>query len=212
MITKTLKILLVVLIVSAFVQTEKTYAQRVLIGPRISGNMNIYNQKGLTGTWNGFGVAVGGTVDVSFNKNVGLMANLNVFDMRNFKNSQTQGGVTTSQSYSLAYVTPEVMFKAEFSGFYLVAGPSFGINITNSGEVTQTATGQTPVTQTSDPEVNTMRFDIKTGAGYTFPIGSNMYLGTDFMVMIPVTDTYNFTGVSNSITTFQIGTALKFKI
>lgn len=212
MLNKTIKLLLAILVITAIFHTEKTYAQKVLIGPRLAGNMNIYNQKGLTGTWNGFGVSIGGTVDASFSQHIGLMANLNVFDMRNFKNTQTQGGVTTSQSYSLAYVTPEVLFKAEFSGFYMVAGPSLGINITNSGEITQTATGQTPVTQTSDPEVNTMRFDIKTGAGYTFPLGNGMYMGTDFMVMIPVTDTYNFTGVSNNVLTFQLGAALKFKI
>jgi hypothetical protein len=60
--------------------------------------------------------------------------------------------------------------------------------------------------------VNSIRFDIKTGAGYTFPLGNGMYMGADFMVLIPVTDTYNFTGVSNNILTFQLGTALKFKI
>jgi hypothetical protein len=209
---KTFKILAVLFILAAFFSAEKTYAQRVLIGPRLGGNLNIYNQKGLTGTWNGIGVSIGGTVDVSFNQTIGLMANLNVFDMRNFKNSQTQGGVTTEQSYKLAYVTPEVLFKTEFSGFYMVAGPSLGINIVNSGEITQTATGQTPVSQTSNPEVNTMRFDIKTGAGYTFHLGNNMYMGTDFMVMIPVTDTYNFTGVSNNVLSFQLGAALKFRI
>ncbi|MCB0725101.1 MAG: outer membrane beta-barrel protein [Ignavibacteriae bacterium] len=210
---KTFKfLLLAVIVLTALLHTEKTYAQKVLIGPRLSGNLNIYNQKGLTGTWNGIGAAIGGTIDVSFSPHIGLMANLNVFDMRNFKNSQTQGGVTTEQSYKLAYVTPEVLFKTEFSGFYMVAGPSLGINITNSGEITQTATGQTPVSQTSNPEVNTMRLDIKTGAGYTFSLGNNMYMGTDFMVMIPVTDTYNFTGVSNSVLTFQLGAALKFKI
>lgn len=209
---KTFKILIALLILTAFLSAEKTYAQKVLIGPRLSGNLNIYNQKGLTGTWNGIGVAIGGTVDASFSQHIGIMANLNVFDMRNFKNSQTSGGVTTEQSYKLAYVTPEVLFKTEFSGFYMVAGPSLGINIVNSGEITQSATGQTPQSQTSNPEVNTIRFDIKTGAGYTFPLGNNMYMGTDFMVLIPITDTYNFTGTSNNVLTFQLGAALKFKI
>src|SRR5690606_13332117 len=209
---KTFKIFVVLLVLTAIFSAEKTYAQRVLIGPRVGGNMNIFNQKGLTGSWNGFGATIGGTIDVSFNKTVGLMANLNVFDMRNFKNTQTSGGVTTTQSQSLAYVTPEVMFKTEFSGFYLVAGPSLGINITNSSEVTQTATGQPPVPQSRDLEVNAIRFDIKTAAGYTFPLSDNMYMGTDFMIMIPVTDTYNFTGVSNNILTFQLGAALKFRI
>ena len=63
---KTFKfLLLAVIVLTALLHTEKTYAQKVLIGPRLSGNLNIYNQKGLTGTWNGIGAAIGGTIDVS---------------------------------------------------------------------------------------------------------------------------------------------------
>lgn len=214
---KTFKILVVMLVLTAIFSAEKTYAQKVLIGPRLGGNLNIYNQKGLTGTWNGIGVSIGGTVDVSFNQNVGLMANLNVFDMRNFKNSQSVqtnvGPGTQETSVQLAYVSPEVLFKTEFSGFYMVAGPSLGINIVNSGETSLSAPGATPQTQTLNLEVNTIRFDIKTGAGYTFHLGNNMYMGTDFMIMIPLTDTYKTTaGQSNSVMTFQLGAALKFRI
>ena len=39
-----------------------------------------------------------------------------------------------------------------------------------------------------------------------------MELGTDFMTYIPLTDTYNFPGLSNSIFTLKLGVALKFKI
>lgn len=214
---KAFKVLVVMLVLTAIFSAEKTYAQKVLIGPRLGGNLNIYNQKGLTGTWNGIGVSIGGTVDVSFNQTVGLMANLNVFDMRSFKNSQAVqtnvGPGTQETSVSLAYVTPEVLFKTEFSGFYMVAGPSLGINIINSGERTTSAPGATPNTETLNLEVNSIRFDIKTGAGYTFHLGNNMYMGTDFMMMIPITDTYKATaGTSNNVLTFQLGAALKFKL
>src|SRR5690606_6223403 len=111
---KTFKIFVVLLVLTAIFSAEKTYAQRVLIGPRDGGNMNIFNQKGLTGSWNGFGATIGGTIDVSFNKTAALKATLNVFDTRNLKNTQTSAGVTTPQSKSLAYVTPQVMFQSEF--------------------------------------------------------------------------------------------------
>jgi hypothetical protein len=184
----------------------------VMIGPRVTGNFNIYNQKGLTGTWNGIGVGFGPTVDVTFGKHLGIMVNVTVFDMRNFSNSQTANNVITESAYSLSYLAIDPMFKTEFSGFYMIAGPSLGIKLNSSGEVTQTTTGQAPVIQPQNLETKSIRFDIAVGTGYTFKLSSDMGLGTDFMAYIPVTDTYNFPGLSNSIFTLKLGVALKFKI
>jgi hypothetical protein len=65
-------------------------AQGIKIGPRLTGNMNIYNQDGLTGTWSGIGIGIGGAIDISFSRNIGILLNLTVFDMKNFSNTQTQ--------------------------------------------------------------------------------------------------------------------------
>ncbi|MEO8230886.1 MAG: outer membrane beta-barrel protein [Ignavibacteriota bacterium] len=196
-----------------FLLSSSIFAQTtVKIGPRVSGNFNIYNQKGLTGTYNGLGIGVGGTVDVTFGKHIGLLVNLTAFDMKNFSNSQTQNQTTTEQSLSLSYLTIDPMFKAEFSGFYMVGGPSLGIKLNSSGETTQTTTGQAPVVQPSNLDTKSIRFDIAVGTGYTFKLSSDMGLGTDFMAYIPLTDTYNFPGVSNSIFTLKLGVALKFNI
>ena len=97
-------------------------AQSVKLGPRLTGNLNIYNQEGLTGTWNGFGVGIGGTVDISFSETLGLLANLTVFDMKNFSNETTNNNTTTENSLSLAYLTIDPLFKAEFSRFYMLGG------------------------------------------------------------------------------------------
>jgi hypothetical protein len=187
-------------------------AAKVAIGPRVSGNFNIYNSKGLTGTWNGIGVGIGGTIDVSFSEHIGIMGNLTAFDMRNFSNSTTQGNATLETNLSLAYLTIDPMFKAEFSGFYMVSGPSIGIKLNSSGEQTQTVSGVAPQVQAISPETKSLRFDIAVGAGYTFNLSPGMALGTDFMAYIPITDTYNFPGVSNSIFTLKLGAALKFKM
>ncbi|MGA9116631.1 MAG: outer membrane beta-barrel protein [Bacteroidota bacterium] len=187
-------------------------AQQVLIGPRLAGNLNIYNQKGLTGTWNGIGIGVGGTFDVSFSKHIGLMANLTVFDMKNFSNSTTANNQTTETSLSLAYLVIDPMFKAEFSGFYMVTGPSLGIKLNSSGERNIVVTGQAPTVQAMNLETKSLRFDIAVGAGYTFRLSDDMYMGSDFMAYIPLSDTYNFPGVSNSIFTLKLGASLKFKI
>jgi hypothetical protein len=205
---KNILVLSILFFMSANILAQTT----VMIGPRVTGNFNIYNQKGLTGTYNGVGVGFGPTIDVTFGKHIGLMVNLTAFDMRNFSNSQTTQNVIVEQAYSLSYLALDPMFKAEFSGFYMVAGPSLGIKLNSSGEVTQTQTGQAPVIQPSNLETKSIRFDIAVGTGYTFKLSPDMGLGTDFMAYIPITDTYNFPGLSNSIFTLKFGVSLKFKI
>lgn len=202
----------VLLIILTLAISNSLYAQRVLIGPRFAGNFNIYNQKGLTGTYNGLGITAGGQVDVLFSKNIGLMVNLNIFDMKNFGRSSTANNVTTDESYSLSYASIDPLFQANFEGFYFGAGPSFGFKLNSSGEVTQTATGQAPVVTPNDIETKSVRFDIAVNTGYTFKLSPTMFMGTDFSVYIPVTDTYNTPGVSNSILSLKLGVALKFKI
>ncbi|NLT49419.1 MAG: PorT family protein [Ignavibacteria bacterium] len=189
-----------------------TFAQSVAIGPRLTGNMNIYNQKGLTGTWNGVGIGIGGQLDVSFSERIGLIVNLTAFDMKSFSNSQTSNNVTSETSLSLSYITIDPLFKVEFSGFYMVAGPSFGVKINSSGENTQTASGQSPQVNAMSLDTKSIRFDIATGVGYNFKIAQDMVLGSDFMAYIPLTDTYNFPGISNSVLTLKLGASLKFNL
>lgn len=191
---------------------SSNFAQSVKIGPRLTGNLNIYNQKGLTGTWNGVGIGIGGVVDMSFSPTIGMLINLTVFDMKNFSNSITQNNTTQETSLSLSYVTIDPMFKAEFSGFYMVGGPSLGIKINSSGERTVAATGQTPQVTTLNIETKSVRFDFAVGTGYNFSLSPSMILGTDFMAYIPITDTYNMPGNSNSIFTLKLGASLKFRI
>jgi hypothetical protein len=202
-----------VFVLLLFAAVNTSFAQDVMLGPRLTGNMNIYNQKGLVGTYNGIGIGVGGTIDVSFSKHIGIMTNLTFFDMRSFSNSRTANNQTVESSLSLSYIALDPMFKAEFSGFYVVAGPSLGIKIASSGEVTTTVTGQAPNVQTLNLETKSIRFDIVAGTGYTFTLSPNsMYMGTDFMVYIPLTDTYNFPGLANSVLTLKLGVSLKFKL
>jgi len=192
--------------------SNDSFAQSVLIGPRLTGNLNIWNAKGLTGTWNGVGIGIGGTVDLSFSPHIGMLVNLTVFDMKNFSNSITQNNQTTETSLSLAYVTIDPLFKAEFSGFYMVGGPSLGIKINSSGERTQSATGQNPVVTTINIETKSVRFDLAVGTGYNFTLSPDMLLGADFLAYIPITDTYNIPGNSNSVFSLKLGASLKFKL
>lgn len=196
-----------------FLLSSSIFAQtKVMIGPRVTGNFNIYNEKGLVGSWNGIGVGVGGAVDVTFGKVIGLMVNLTVFDMKNWGNSTTTGNQTSEATRTLSYLTLDPMFKAEFSGFYMVAGPSLGLKLGSSGENTTVVTGRPPNPVPINFDTKSIRFDIAVGTGYTFKLSSDMGLGTDFMAYIPLTDTYNFPGTSNGIFSLKLGVSLKFNI
>ncbi len=192
--------------------TNSIFAQSVKIGPRITGNFNIYNQNRLTGTWNGIGIGIGGVVDISFSKHIGILTNLTGFDMKNFSNSTTNNNTTTETSLSLAYLTIDPLFKAEFSGFYMLAGFSLGVKLSSSGERTQSAVGQNPFVQTLSIETNAVKFDIATGTGYNFQLTPNLFLGADFMAYIPITDTFDTPGSGNSTLSLKLGTSIKFRI
>ena len=154
-----------------------------------------------------------------------MMINLTVFDMRGFSNSQngvvtitTQNGQqaqvngTIDNSASLSYLTIDPMFKAEFSGFYMVAGPSLGVKLASSLETTQSAPGATPGVTNNDLDTKSIVFDIAVGTGYNIRLSDGMDMGTDLMAYIPITDTYNFVARSNSVFTIKLGVALKFRI
>ena len=117
--------------------------------------------------------------------------------------------------YTFTYLTIDPMFKAEFSGFYMVLGPSLAIKLAASGDETTSTTGanaQTNVTPLN-PTATSIVFDIATGVGYTFALSQNsMYMGTDFMVYIPLSKTFDVPGLSNSAFTMKFGVTLKFKI
>jgi hypothetical protein len=188
-----------------------TFAQGVKIGPRLTGNLNIYNQDRLTGTWNGVGIGIGGCVDILFSKHIGILTNITAFDMKNFSNSQTNNNATTETSLSLAYLSIDPFFKAEFSGFYLLGGFSVAVKISSSGEQTTTQNGNVNV-QTLNLTTNSVKFDLATGFGYNFDLGSDLYLGSDMIVYIPLTNTFDSPGTSNGTLSIKLGASLKFRI
>jgi hypothetical protein len=198
---------------ATFFMAANILAQSVKIGPRLTGNLNIYNQDRLNVNYNGIGLGIGGQVDIMFSKTLGILANLTVFDMKNISASQTQNNITTDVSHSLSYLTFDPFFKAEFSGFYVLGGASIGIKLSSSTEVTQTnIAGGNPAIQEGSVPTNSVKFDLATGAGYNFVLSPNLVLGTDLIVYIPVTNTFDLAATSNSTLSLKLGTSLKFRI
>jgi hypothetical protein len=196
-----------------FFISASLYSQSVKLGPRLTGNLNIYNQDRLNVNFNGIGIGVGGTVDILFGKSLGVLANLTVFDMKNVSASQTNNNVTTEVSHSLSYLSFDPLFKAEFSGFYVLGGASIAIKLSSSTEITQTnINGGNPTIQNGSNPTNSVKFDLAAGTGYNFPLAPNLFLGTDLMVYIPLTNTFDFSATSNSTLSLKLGTSLKFRI
>ncbi|MCB0751576.1 MAG: hypothetical protein KDC52_08895, partial [Ignavibacteriae bacterium] len=113
---------------------------------------------------------------------------------------------------SLSYLSIDPLFKAEFSGFYMVGGPSLAIKISSSGESSTVVTGQAPNVQPINIETKSAKFDIAVGTGFNFKVSPDVTLGSDFLVYIPLSDTYNLPGQSNSTLTLKLGVSVKFNI
>jgi len=202
-----------VFVLLLFASVNTSFAQDILLGPRLSGNLNIFNQQANSNySFSGIGVGIGGTLDVTFSKHIGIMVDLTAFDMRNISASNTANNTTTDISLTLSYLTVDPMFELNFSGFYMVAGPSLGVKLGSSATETQTPTNGNPTVTTYTIKTNSIVFDIATGVGYTFKLSQGMFMGTDFMVYIPLSNTYDLPGNSNSVLTLKLGVSLKFNI
>lgn len=135
----------------------------------------------------------------------------------------TVGGTTvvskTTGSTNLDYVTVPVMFQYNATpGFYLEAGPEFGLMVSgkSKGDTTVTSTtGTTTTTSTNSGSVdikdnlNTFNFGIGLGAGYYFTPN----VGLTARYTAGITDiAKNRPSGSDAVrnNTFQVGLAYKF--
>ena len=195
---------------------------KLAIGPVAGVNININTGSFFDSGSSGVGLALGAQADLTLTNSIGLVGNLYFIDSRygQFKVSN----VTYDASYS--YITLEVLlkYKISLSGFYLLVGPSVGIN-TKSTDYTvypasysisympakySTTAGiadQKIIGTTSSPN---MRFELKGGIGYDMSIGKSTTLSPF------VTFGYGLTNVIKDqdwkIITIQVGCSLKFDL
>ena len=114
--------------------------------PQTGMNFNLHTGSDIE-SGSGFGLVMGGGVDMQFSSSIGLIANLQFYDNRSGSISQTgsnqyqdqQGNpvsstITADNSVSLAYFMIEPLFKLSIpnSGFYFVVGPCIGFNVEGS--------------------------------------------------------------------------------
>ena len=188
---------------------------KMAVGPAVGLNLNLHSGSDLPQSGSGLGLALAGEADMSFNKSLGLIASLYFYDARSGSYSMTESNVTYDVSASVSYFQLEPLLKIQMqnSPLYLVAGPSLGFNLTGEGEITITTPGYTfqggSRTQKQTFQNMNARFELKAGAGYSFPMGS-------FALDPRFTFGYGITNVQQNVNwkimTFQAIVAVKFNI
>lgn len=164
---------------------------KLKVVPQTGMNFNLHTGSDIE-SGSGFGLVVGGGVDMQFSSSIGLIANLQFYDNRSGSISQTgsnqyqdqQGNpvsstITADNSVSLAYFMIEPLFKLSIpnSGFYFVVGPCIGFNVEGSTEQTITESFPPPYTSNDSKKTSKstlketqVRFELKAGAGYDIPL------------------------------------------
>ncbi|MFA5803116.1 MAG: outer membrane beta-barrel protein [Melioribacteraceae bacterium] len=159
------------------------------LGPVTGLNFNIATGPDVKDATNGLGFVFGGTVDMDFSPTVGLMTNVQFYDNRS-GSSSTSGttgngtAYTIKNSGSIAYFEIEPLFKLSLlkSMFYFFVGPSFGINMESSYEVTVTSANDNVTfqdgskKQTGSIKNMNARFELKIGSGLNIPISENIWI------------------------------------
>jgi hypothetical protein len=198
-----------------FLGTTLSAQFRMAVGPAVGLNLNLHSGSDIPQGGSGMGIALAGEADMSFNKSLGLITSLYFYDGRGGSYSTASGNVNYDVSASMSYfqIEPLLRIQMQSSPLYFVAGPSLGFNLTGEGEIKITTAGYTfqggSTTQKQTLQNMNTRFELKAGAGYSFPMGS-------FDLDPRLTFGYGITNVQQNVNwkvmTFQAMVAVKFKV
>lgn len=161
------------------------------LAPTTGFNFNLHTGSDLSSTGTGFGFVIGAQAIMSFSPTIGLVEGITFYDNRSGSFSQsypskiyTNATDNVDNSVSLGYLQIEnlFMYKLPKSGFFFLAGPVVGFNIEGSTEYTiKSVDNNNPNLTASTKNKSTLkdalvRFELKIGAGYDFPITRNIYI------------------------------------
>lgn len=205
------------LVISVVVLTAPAGAQfSMKVGPITGMNFNIGTGSDVPETMTGIGLVFGGEADMSFSPTVGMITRLIFYDnMSGSYSEMINDGLpnhTRDLSASVAYFTIDALFKLQLknSNFYFFAGPSFGINVEGSYEVTEKATGYQDYKAKGSMQDMSARFAIKAGAGYDISIARNLELTPNASFAFGLTKVQS--NVSSRIMNIFAGATLKFHV
>lgn len=204
---------------------------RLKVVPQTGMNFNLHTGSDIE-SGSGFGLVVGGGVDMQFSNTIGLIANLQFYDNRSGSISQTgskqytdnQGNpvtatITADNSISLAYFMIEPLFKLSLpnSGLYFVVGPCIGFNVEASTEQTVTESFPPPYTNNDSKKTSKstlketlVRFELKAGAGFDIPLSHSISLTPQLTFGYGITKVVK--DVSWRVLTIQLLTGVKIAL
>lgn len=216
---KTFTVLTIAFLFMSFIPNSSHAQFRLKLGPQLGLNYNIATGSGMENTYTGFGMLIGGTVDMSFTPMIGIITNLQFYDNRSvsFSGTEPYQGVdlNVDDSRSIAYFMIEPLFKLKLpnSGFYFVMGPAIGFNVEGSYTVKYSVPGYQTESEKGSLSDMLIRFELKAGAGYDIDLGA-VYLTPQLSFGYGLTKVQsdNVTSSEARILTIQLLTAVKFSL
>ena len=213
--------LFVLVLVFFFASTKDSDAQFKLgLGPLTGMNFNILTGSDLNDTYTGFGFVFGSQLDMSLTPVLGILAQVQFYDNMSGSNSVTgqlaalngaQGTLDEDLSFAYFMIEPLLKLNLPGSGMYFLAGPAIGFNIQSSYTDTYTVqNGQRIPPQKGSIKNTNVRFAVMAGAGYDIRLSSLMTLAPQFTFGFGITNLIQ--DVSARALSFQLGTALKFRL
>jgi hypothetical protein len=210
-------LLLLAVLVGLCLVTVPSAAQfKMKIGPCTGFNFNLHSGSDLQQSGNGIGVMIGGEADMMFSPTIGILSRLVFYDNMSggYSESGNYQGINYTQDVSagVAYFTVDALFKLKLprSGFYFVAGPSFGINVEGSYESTIRAQGFQDSKTKGSLKDTKARFALKFGSGYDIPIARKIDLSPFATFSMGLTNVVS--DVSWKIISIHAGASVKFEV
>ncbi len=192
---------------------------RMSVGPELGFNFNLHNGADIDEGGSGFGIGLGGIVDMTFDsrRSIGIITGLSFYNNRSGSISElaSQNGVNYSLDYdvSIAYFEIISMFKYKIptSGIYFVFGPQIGFKMSAQLTTKISVVGGQQIQKTKQSIKNTnTRFELRTGAGWDFVISPLITITPQLTFGFGITDVIE--DVDYNIHTFDLSVTCKFNV
>jgi hypothetical protein len=151
---------------------------KLSLGPVVGMNYSFYSGTDIEATnlsYNGFGLALGGQLDMKFTPVVGLTTTITAFNDVSANGTVTTGGIKFVNALHMSYlmINPSLKFSVPSTGLGFLIGPGIGFNLQGSQESYnfQNGTRTQTLEKTNFPNLNP-RIDANMGMVYDFDLGS----------------------------------------
>lgn len=175
------------------------------------------------------GFSIGFQTDFKLTENIGLVANVNAFDYKVFKENKdvslikntykyVKGKQTTTKvdslssltstseeyTYKYTFVSLDLLFKYTIKNFNIMCGPSILFNVANT-----VSGGSSDV---DDNHALSPVLDLKFGLGYDYELSDNLKISPEVNFSVPLTNAREEDDYNLKIQNLQAGVVLKYAL